>query len=136
MTNTIPFDSRPSPEPDFVSQPFFESLKGGVLSVQRCSRCGAFQLGELICNQCFSTELHWVPASGQGTVYSCAIVHLPYHPVFAVPYAVVSVELAEGPRLLANIADCEVQDIQIGMPVVMRLSRLASGVTVPMFAPA
>ena len=136
MTTPIAFDSRPAPEPDFISKPFFDSLEQGVLCVQKCSRCEAVQLGELICNQCFAQDLQWVPASGQGKVHSCAIVHLAYHPAFAVPYAVVSVELAEGPRLLANMADCDLQDIQVGMPVVMRPSKLATGVTVPLFVPA
>ena len=136
MTDAVTFDSRPSPDPDHVSKPFFDSLSGGVLSVQKCAWCGAFQLGELICNHCYSTALEWVPASGRGTVHSYAVVHLPYHPAFKVPYAVVSVELDEGPRLFANMAQCELRDLKVGMAVVMQPSKLASGVTVPLFLPA
>lgn len=135
MTDSVTFDSRPSPEPDHVSRPFFDSMAHGVLSVQKCGRCGSFQLGELICNQCFSKSLEWVPASGRGTIHSFAVVHLPYHPAFSVPYAVVSVELEEGPRLFANLADCGLQELKIGMAVAMQPSKLASGVTVPLFHP-
>jgi uncharacterized OB-fold protein len=136
MTDSMSFDSRPSPEPDYVSKPFFDAMARGVLSVQKCGRCGACQLGELICNQCFSSTLEWVPATGRGTIHSYAVVHLPYHPAFTVPYAVVSVELEEGPRLFANMAECEPNDLKVGMAVVMQASTLASGVTVPLFLPA
>lgn len=133
---SVEFDGRPSPHPDYVSEPFFKALDEGHLVVQECVACDAFQLGELICNQCCSPDLRWVRASGRGTIHSFATVHLSYHPAFAVPYAVISVELLEGPRLLANLADCNVRDVRVGMPVVMRPSKLASGVTVPIFVPA
>ena len=116
--------------------PFFEAMKRNVLSIQKCRRCAAMQLGELNCNQCFAAELEWIAASGRGTVHSFAVVHLPYHPAFAVPYGVASVELEEGPRLLACIVDCDLKDLKVGMRVWMRPSLLSSGVTVPVFAPA
>ena len=136
MAASAPFDTRPSPEPDFVSAPFFEAMGRGELRVQKCERCGAFQLGELICNNCFESALAWVPASGRGTVHTYAVVHLPYHPAFEVPYAVVSVELEEGPRLLANLLNCNLSQVKIGMSVRMCPSRLATGVTVPAFEPS
>ena len=46
MTAPAPFETRPSPEPDFASGPFFEALARNELLVQRCTRCGTFQLGD------------------------------------------------------------------------------------------
>lgn len=131
---------RPSPEPDPVSAPFFAALSEGWLCIQTCRACAAAQLGELACNRCGSRDLAWVPASGKGTVHAATRLHLAYGAAFSesVPYNAVTVELAEGPRLPANIVnDDETEaDVRIGMPVEVRYSKLSTGVTVPVFAPA
>jgi hypothetical protein len=49
--------------------------------------------------------VRWTPAQGIGTVVSYVVFHRQYAPTFPVPYTVALVELAEGPRLLARLAD-------------------------------
>jgi uncharacterized OB-fold protein len=131
---------RPSPEPDAVSSAFFTALGEGRLCLQSCAECGTPQFGQLFCVRCSSRSLRWVPASGRGTVYAVTRLHLAYHPAFAesVPYSAVTVELEEGPRLYANlVADGGAAvEAEIGMAVEVRFSALASGVTIPVFAPA
>jgi uncharacterized OB-fold protein len=56
-----------------------------------------------------------------------------------VPYAIAIVELAEQDdlRLAANIVDCELDSIRIGLPVEVRFERhdADDNVFVPVFAP-
>ncbi|MGK0224595.1 MAG: putative OB-fold protein, partial [Limisphaerales bacterium] len=68
---------------------------------------------------CLDGELEWQLASGLGEVYSYSIVRQSYHPFFRnlVPYVVAWVDLAEGPRLLTNVVECEVDAVSVGMPV-------------------
>lgn len=56
-------------------------------------------------------EVEWAPASGNGTVYTRTVVHLKAVEHLDPPYAVVVVELAEGPRMLGNVAGhCAIGD--------------------------
>ena len=63
-------------------------------------------------------DLEWVEASGQGTVYSATVVR-PRPP--AVPYNVVLVDLAEGPRIMSRVDGVAVEDVRIGMAVKARI---------------
>ena len=51
-----------------------------------------------------------------------------------VPYAIAYVELAEGPRIMTNIVDCDLNAIKIGQRCA-RLQASEGGPPVPMFAP-
>jgi uncharacterized OB-fold protein len=86
---------------------------------------------------CFAPGLAWVAASGAATLYSFTIVHQPY-PGFEddVPYNVALVELAEGPRLLSSIVDCDNADLRVGMPLEVVFERWTDDVTLPKFRSA
>jgi uncharacterized OB-fold protein len=64
-------------------------------------------------------------------------MHQAIHPGFAAetPYAVVVVELEEGPRLISNLVDCALADVRIGMPVQVVFEALSPEVTLPKFRP-
>jgi uncharacterized OB-fold protein len=64
-------------------------------------------------------------------------MHQAYHPGFAaeVPYAVVVVELDEGPRLISNVVGVEPHAITIGMPVEVVFEDVTPEVTLPKFRP-
>lgn len=130
---------KPLPRPTVSSQPFWEAAKRHELQIQRCESCGAvlFYPRE-VCSECLSSELSWIQASGQGTVYSYTIAQAPTHPAFAedVPYIVAIVELAEGPRLTTNIVGCAPTAITIGMPVVATYDDVTPDMTLVKFRPA
>ncbi len=120
-------------------EPFFAAAKRRQLVVQRCTACGSLRFpARSICSRCLSTGVEWIPVSGKGEVYSFNIMHQVYHPGFAaeVPYAVVLVQLAEGPRMTSNLVGVPPQDIRIGMPVAVVFEDLTDEVTLPKFAPA
>jgi uncharacterized OB-fold protein len=109
---------RPYPEPDAVTQPFWDGIAEGRLRLQRCRGCARHVFyPRPVCPHCAGCELDWVDASGRGSVYSLTVVHRP-PPGFAdTPYVVVLVELAEGPRMLSRLVDAEPGEAAIGQEV-------------------
>lgn len=109
---------KPSPIADPGTKPYWEGLKQERILLKRCLNCGNthFYPREL-CPHCYSDDLDWVEASGNGTVYSYTVVHRPAGPAYAddVPYTVAVVELAEGPRMMSWITGGK--EVRIGAPV-------------------
>lgn len=64
----------------------------------------------------------WAPyqLSGRGTLLTYAVIHQPpAGHTGEVPYLVALVQLAEGPRVTAQLTDCGAGDVAIGMDVEM-----------------
>jgi len=134
--STDPRFPRPIPEIDQQLAPFFAAAKEHRLVVQRCTGCGAHRFPPReLCSGCLSTESTWVEVSGRGEIFSYNVMHQIYHPAFAaeVPYAVVVVKLAEGPKMISNLVDCAVNEIRIGMPVEVVFESVSPEVTLPKF---
>lgn len=75
--------------------------------------------------------------SGRGRVASFIIVHHPPNPWFDLPVVVATVELDEGPRVISNVCDIPVDQVEIGMPVEVFFAPTDEpGVAVPLFRPA
>jgi uncharacterized OB-fold protein len=130
--------AKPLPQVSPEMAPFFEAARRHQLVVQRCSGCGALRFpARSICSTCLAREATWVPVSGRGTVFSFAIMHQAVHPGFAAetPYAVVVVQLDEGPRLLSNLVDCPTVEVRIGQPVEVVFDDVTPDVTLPKFRP-
>ncbi len=112
--------SRPIPEPDEESAPFFEGARRHELMLMRCRSCGAYRLpSRPRCPDCWSTDTEWVRASGNGTLYSFGITHQNLHPAFAdeVPYQFAVVELEEGPRIVSNVVGVTDGELRVDMPL-------------------
>ena len=128
--------SRPLPEGDRALAPFFAAAKERRLVVQRCARCGTLRFPPReLCTSCLSTEIEWADVSGRGEIFSFNVMHQVYHPAFAaeVPYAVVVVKLAEGPKMISNLVDCPLDAIRIGMPVEVVFETMTDEITLPKF---
>ena len=88
---------------------FWEAAKRKELVLQHCKDCDHYQFyPRPFCLECESTNLEWKQVSGDGTIYSMTEVQVKISPDFEPPYAVVLVELDEGPRMLGNIVDGKV----------------------------
>ena len=97
--------AKPVPVPSALSQPYWDGIAAQQLRLQRCSACGTYRhYPRLLCAQCYSDAVSWVHASGRGTLHSWTVAHHPYHPAFIteVPYTLVMVDLAEGPRAMGR----------------------------------
>lgn len=73
--------------------------------------------------------------SGRGTVASYIIVHHPPNPWFELPIAVATIELDEGPRVISNLREIPLGDIELGMEVEAFFAPTEGGLAVPLFRP-
>jgi uncharacterized protein len=121
---------------DEVTAPWWEATRDRRLLVQRCERCGHHQhYPRPLCLACASTDLGFVPASGNAVVHSWTVVHRAPDPAFEPPYAVALVRLAEGPILLSAIIDADLDALRCELPVSLRWRPLADGRHLPVFTP-
>jgi len=127
------------PRIDEMSRPYWEGAKRHELLLQKCQECGHYRYppGET-CPSCLSDRLEWVKVSGRGSVYTWTVFHQAYHPAYKddIPYAVVAVELEEGPRMITNLVNCRIEDIKMGMPVEVVFDDVTEEVSLPKFRPA
>lgn len=110
----------PSPTPD--SQEFWTSLRDHVLRLPYCSSCESYFFPPMPgCPGCGAGEssVRMRPASGRGHVNSWFVAHHAFDPAFAddVPYVVLDVNLAEGPRVNGRLLGCAKEDVTPGMEV-------------------
>lgn len=90
-----------------LNRPYWDALREGRLSFQRCGCGHAWLPARRECPACLRDGARWEVASGRGRLLSWVVYHTAYHPAFAarLPYHVALVELDEGPRLLTRVLD-------------------------------
>jgi uncharacterized OB-fold protein len=122
----------PPPELNPEIEPYFDAAAQGRLLVKGCASCGrAHHYPRALCPFCFSDRTEWREACGRGEIYAFTIMRRA-----PVPYAVASVQLAEGPRMITNIVDCDFETLRCGLPVRVVFKATDGGPPVPMFTPA
>jgi uncharacterized OB-fold protein len=132
-------DEKPRPPLDDDTRAYWEGLNRGTLLLQHCRDCGHVQFYQrAMCGRCLSAAIEHRPASGRGTIYSFSTVYRPPSPEFKadVPYTVVLVELAEGPRMIATLVDVPPDRVSVGQAVEIVYDRVAPDLTLPRFRPA
>jgi uncharacterized OB-fold protein len=50
-----------------------------------------------------------------------------------VPYVAAVVDLDEGPRMMTNVVDCDVDALEIGMSLQVLFQEISEDVTIPVF---
>jgi len=134
-TDERPPKPRPAPIADHDSAPYWKALHDGHLLVQRCQDCDEFQLYPR--HRCLACRgpVAWVEASGRGTIYSFTVIRQNYARPFRdwIPYVVALVELAEGPRVMSNVVDCDPDAVQVGMPVEVRFEVVSDDAGIALF---
>ena len=132
--------TRPLPSlSELDTAPFWQAAKTQSFQYQQCVRCETVVWHPRAhCTGCIDGKLEWRESAGSGEVYTYSIVRQSYHPFFRhkVPYAVVYVDLDEGPRLLTNLVGVEdpAEDIQIGMRVRLHWE-IHEGLSIPLVEP-
>jgi uncharacterized OB-fold protein len=122
-----------------ITAGYWRAARAHRLAIQTCMDCGARQHPpEPLCRACHGKALAFSPVSGQATLYAFTVVHHSVHPATAnqVPYVLALVELAEGPRLVANIRDCPVEDLVVGMPLEAVYEDLSDEIALVHFRPS
>ena len=112
--------------------PFWQAAREGRFLVPFCAACGkAHWYPRAICPFCASEKIEWRQGSGRGTIYTFSVMRR-----VSEPYAIAHVTLAEGPTMLTNIVDCDLDRLRIGQAVALVFKESENGQPVPMFAPA
>jgi len=120
-----------SPTPFPETRPFWEAASRGTLLLKRCIACGEHHFyPREICPFCFSEKTEWREAAGTGTIYSLSVTRRA-----EIPYAIAYVTLAEGPTMLTNVVDCNLDALRIGQAVKLVFKSSEDGQAVPMFTP-
>ncbi|MCD9622854.1 Zn-ribbon domain-containing OB-fold protein [Rhabdothermincola salaria] len=112
--------ARPRPTPSVFSEGFWAAARQHRLVVQRCDGCGLLRhYPQPMCPECHDDSWTWTPLSGRGTIYTFTVTHQAFHPAWAdrVPFAVVTIELEEGVRMVTDLPPDDVDHVAIGAPV-------------------
>lgn len=127
---------RPLPRITPDNRPFWEAARRHELRLQRCGECGRFWYPPgPVCPDCLSEHFEWSQVSGRGIISSWVVFHKAYFPAFAaeIPYAVVQVELEEGPRLISSLVGISREEIRIGIPVEVVFDDVTPELSLPRF---
>ncbi|MGH9030351.1 MAG: Zn-ribbon domain-containing OB-fold protein [Acidimicrobiales bacterium] len=127
------------PTPDEYTSTWWEAAVEGRLLLVRCAQCGrAHHYPRPFCPRCGSDDVSWETASGSATLYTWSVVHRNDLPPFNehVPYVAAIVELAEGPRMMTNVVDCELDALEVGMGLQVEFRGIGEGYSIPVFHPA
>jgi uncharacterized protein len=120
-----------APQPNPETKAFWDAAAEGRLMLGKCNSCGAAHYyPRSICPFCFSDRTELTPASGDGTIYTYSVMRRA-----PVPYAIAYVTLVEGPRMMTNIVDCDLDQVRIGQAVRLVFKPTEGGPPVPMFTP-
>jgi hypothetical protein len=68
-------------------------------------------------------------------VYTFSVVRRGIGAYADAPYVLAYVELAEGPRVMTNIVDCDVDSVRIGQEVELVFHRASAETALPRFRP-
>lgn len=126
------------PTPSWLSQPFWDNAKRGVLCRQKCADCGYDMFPpQFACRQCLSTNLAWTPSSGRGRIHSFTLLYIgPDGKPLQKTKVLADVDMEEGWHMMTNIVGCEPESVAIGMEVRLTWQELSLDILLPVFEPA
>ena len=109
----------PAPTVTQANAAFWAATAEGRFQLQRCNECDTvLWFPRRHCPSCWTENVSTFDASGKGVIYSFTVIRkgaMLYKD--AGPFVVAYVELAEGPRVMTNIVECDVETVAVGMPV-------------------
>ena len=122
-----------------LTRPFWEAAKRHELVMPRCKTCDQlFFYPRSECPRCLGSDLEWVRVSGRGRLHSFTIINQPANAAFRddVPYVYALVQLIEGPRMISNLVECDVESVSVDMPVEAVFDDVTPEWTLVKFKPA
>jgi 3-oxo-4,17-pregnadiene-20-carboxyl-CoA hydratase alpha subunit len=132
-----PLPPRPRPALTQDNAFWFQGAQEHRLLIQHCMSCGTMRHPPLpACGTCGSLDWDTVESTGEGTLYSYVVVHYPQVPGFEYPLPIGLVELDEGTRVVANLADVATGEIEVGMALRAQFVDFDQDLSLPVFVPA
>ena len=113
-------------------EPYFQAAAEGKLLIKKCNACGeVHHYPRALCPFCFSEKVEWVQAKGTGEIYTYSVTRRGG----PVPYCIAYVTLDEGPKMMTNIVDTDLDTIKVGQKVKVVFKKTEGGASVPTFTP-
>ncbi|MBK1781093.1 OB-fold domain-containing protein [Advenella sp. WQ 585] len=111
------------------TKPFWEAAEKDELLLKTCHDCGKpHWYPRMVCPLCGSANTAWLNASGQGSLYAFSHIEKA-NP----PYTLAYVQLNEGPIIMSNIIDADINQLKIGSLVTVAFQRMKEGRKMPVF---
>ena len=129
-----PYQDRPLKAPQLIEgdTEYYEACGQDRLLVKYCNDCGKYHhYPRPLCPMCFSDKTEFRAAKGTGTIHSFSITR-----ATPVPYAIAFVTLDEGPSMMTNIVDCDLDTIRCDQRVTVCFKPTDDPkIKLPMFRP-
>jgi hypothetical protein len=96
------------------------------LEAGKCTKCGFVAFPpRLVCPQCGNRKFEKTKLADSGTILTFTIIRVPPHQFEdQAPYAVGIAELDDGVRLTAQIVDCDIAALKVGMRVRIEFRKI------------
>lgn len=127
--------SKPVPTP--LTREFWRSAADGQLKMQRCNQCDTiwFPVGP-VCTNCLSPDFDWAPVGHSAEVLSHLVFHRGYSDAWKpeVPYSVLMVQFAEGPRMFLDLRDPDKKYIEedlVGQTIAIAFDKADDEIGIP-----
>ena len=112
------------------TEAFWKAAETGKLLYGYCVACNEpHYYPRRFCPFCFSERVEWREASGNASVYSFSIMYRSQ----SGPYVISYVTLAEGPRVLTNLVDCNFAQIKVDAKAKLVWKPSEGGAPIPFF---
>ncbi|MFM0487680.1 Zn-ribbon domain-containing OB-fold protein [Paraburkholderia graminis] len=122
--------SDPAPNPG--DEPYFDAASEGRLMIKRCNACQQpHHYPRALCPFCWSNDVEWIATNGTGTIYAFSVTRRGT----PTPYCIAYVTLDDGPTMLTNIVDTDLDRVRIGQRVRVVCKKSEGGFSIPMFTP-
>lgn len=128
--------ARPAPQSTELSEGFWQGVREGRLVIQRCKACGLLRhYPQPMCPACRALDFDWAPVAGRGSIYSYTVAHRAFHPAWQahVPYAIATIELDEGIRMVCDLPGIALEQVVIGARVEVHFAELPGQGMMPRF---
>lgn len=125
---TMAFDRTPqAPAESPDNKEYWEGARAGKLILAKCKDTGTlFHYPRHVSPFTLSNNVEFVEAKGTGTIYSWSVAR------GKEPFCVAYVQLDEGPIILTNIVECDLDALSCGQKVRVTFKE-TEGAPVPMF---
>ena len=122
------------PKPCVLTEPYWEACRHGVLTMQRCEDCELYQYyPRIICSHCGGVDLLWSRVSGFGQIKSFTIVRRGISRAYEAPYALVLIDLDEGPCMMSSLVGCDPGAVVVGARVSVAFQPWGRDIEMPVF---
>jgi uncharacterized OB-fold protein len=127
----------PAPVVPPETKPYWDATAEGRLVLPKCVNCGSINwYPKAFCPVCSNFGVEWIDAQGTGSVYSFTITRRGSGAYAqAGPYVLAYVELDEGPRIMTNIVDADLETLAVGDRVEVEFHETGSGTSLARFHP-